>query len=183
MATAIQREPTTRGPGNGATPRMSNLVSTLLVVLRLAMAWEFLWAFADKTFGWGFATTAQRSWLNGGSPTMGFLSNSADGPFESFYKSIAGDTWADWLFMLGLLGIGVALLLGIGLRVAAGCGALLFVMMWSVALPPQTNPFLDTHLLEALVLILLAAAGAGDRFGLGRWWAGTRLVHRMPVLR
>jgi len=57
------------------------------------------------------------------------------------------------------------------------------VMMWSVVLPPETNPFLDTHLLEALMLILLAATYAGDRFGFGRWWANTRLVRAYPVLR
>ncbi len=36
----------------------------------------------------------------------------------------------DWLFMLGLLGVGLALLLGIGLRVAAVSGTVLFAMLW-----------------------------------------------------
>lgn len=161
----------------------SRLVTGLLVALRLALAWEFLWAFLDKTFGLGFATPGERAWIHGGSPTNGFLSNSADGPFASFYTAIAGATWADWLFMLGLAGIGLALLLGVGMRVAAASGAVLMVMMWSVALPPETNPFLDTHLIEALVLILLAAAHAGDRFGLGRWWARTPVVRAAPFLR
>lgn len=165
-----------RGPTAG-------LVSVLLVALRLALAWEFLWAFVDKTFGLGFATPSERSWLNGGSPTNGFLSNSATGPFASFYRSIAGSAWADWLFMAGLLGIGTALLLGVGLRIAATAGALLMVMMWSVTLPPDSNPFLDTHLIEALVLILLAATYAGDRMGLGRRWADTGLVRSAPFLR
>jgi thiosulfate dehydrogenase (quinone) large subunit len=175
--TAPAASPTTTPP-----PR-STMVTTLLVALRLALAWEFLWAFADKTFGWGLATPSERSWLNGGSPTNGFLSNSATGPFESFYQDIAGTDWADWLFMTGLLGIGLALLLGIGMRIAAGSGALLMVMMWSVTLPPDTNPFLDTHLIEALLLILLAATHTGDHLGLGRWWANTTLVQRAPVLR
>ena len=48
--------------------------------------------------------------------------------------------WADWLFMLGLAAIGTALLLGIGMRVAAVSGALLYLLMWTVVLPPQTNP-------------------------------------------
>lgn len=167
-------------PARGPT---SGLVSTMLVVLRLALAWEFLWAFADKMFGLGFATPSERSWLNGGSPTNGFLSNSATGPFASFYKSIAGSAWADWLFMAGLLGIGAALLFGVGMRIAATAGALLMVMMWSVTLPPDTNPFLDTHLIEALVLVLLAATYAGDRVGLGRRWADTGLVRSAPYLR
>jgi thiosulfate dehydrogenase (quinone) large subunit len=155
----------------------------LLAALRLAMAWEFLWAFGDKLFGWGFATPSERSWLNGGSPTRGFLENSAEGPFASFYRAIAGDTWTNWLFMLGLLGIGLALLFGVGMRIAAITGAVLLVMMWSVALPPDTNPFLDTHLIEALVLIVLARLSAGDTLGFGRWWASTTLVRRAPMLR
>lgn len=155
----------------------------LLAVLRLAMAWEFLWAFGDKLFGWGYATPSERSWLNGGSPTQGFLENSADGPFKSFYTSIAGDAWADWLFMAGLAGIGVALLIGAGMRIAAGAGAVLLVMMWSVALPPDTNPFLDTHLIEALLLVALAVFAAGDTLGAGRWWASTNLVRTAPWLR
>jgi thiosulfate dehydrogenase [quinone] large subunit len=183
MAAILEREKVIREPGEMATRQRSPLATALLVVLRLALAWEFLWAFADKAFGWGFATPSERSWINGGSPTRGFLANSADGPFESFYKSIAGDTWTDWLFMIGLLGIGLALLFGVGMRVAAAAGSLLLVMMWSVVLPPASNPFLDEHLLEALMLILLAATYAGDRFGFGRWWANTHLVRAVPALR
>ena len=51
--------------------------------------------------------------------------------------------------MLGLLGIGVALILGIGMRVAAVAGALLLVLMWTAVLPPENNPFMDDHLIYA----------------------------------
>src|SRR4029453_123675 len=40
------------------------------------------------------------------SPTKGFLGNVAVGPFESVFHSWAGAAWADWLFMIGLLGGG-----------------------------------------------------------------------------
>jgi thiosulfate dehydrogenase (quinone) large subunit len=183
MTATLERDVVVRMKDEMAAKPPSTLVTWLLVVLRLVFAWEFLWAFADKTFGWGFATPAERSWINGGSPTRGFLANSATGPFESFYTSIAGDAWVDWLFMAGLLGIGLALLFGVGMRIAAATGSLLLVLMWSVALPSANNPFLDEHLIEALVLILLAAAYAGDRFGLGRWWGNTRLVRAAPWLR
>lgn len=158
-------------------------VARAMVALRLAFAFEFLWAFFDKTFGLGFATPSERSWLNGGSPTRGFLSNSAEGPFAGFYTSIAGAAWADWLFMVGLFAIGVALLLGVGMRVAAVSGAVLLVMMWSVVLPPDTNPVIDSHIIEALALLLLAALYAGDKVGLGRWWGGTKIVQSAPYLR
>jgi thiosulfate dehydrogenase (quinone) large subunit len=76
--------------------------------LRLALGWTFLWAFLDKTFGLGFATEAKGAWINGGHPTKGFLSFAATGPFKDFCNSIAGAAWADWLFMVGLLGFGKA---------------------------------------------------------------------------
>lgn len=150
--------------------------------VRLLLAFEFLWAFGDKTFGWGLATPPERAWLNGGSPTTGFLSN-VEGPFGGFFAGLAGNPVVDWLFMLGLLGIGAALALGIGLRVAAGAGVLLLVLMWMASLPIATNPFLDSHLIDAAVLVGLAALAAGDTLGLGRWWAGLPLVQKLPVLR
>ncbi len=85
--------------------------------------------------------------------------------------------------MVGLLGLGIALLLGIGMRIAAASGALLMVMMWSVALPPENNPIIDDHIVYAIVLIGLALVNAGDTFGIGRWWSNLDLVKRYPVLR
>jgi len=98
--------------------------------LRLALGWVFLWAFLDKMFGLGHETPAKNAWINGGSPTKGFLGNAVEGPFAGFYQNLAGAAWADTLFMVGLLGIGVALMLGIGIRVAAVAGGLLLGLMW-----------------------------------------------------
>ena len=151
-------------------------------VARIGMGFTFLWAFFDKTFGLGFATPAAKAWIDGGNPTKGFLSG-AEGPFAGFYHNLAGTGFANWAFMLGLLGIGSALLAGIGMRIAAGAGALLLTMMYTVALPPATNPLIDDHLILAVLLIGLAAAGAGATLGLGRWWVGTSLVKRLPWLK
>ena len=85
--------------------------------------------------------------------------------------------------MLALLGIGLALTLGIGMRVAAVAGAVLYVMMWTVALPPENNPVLDEHILGAISMVVLAAFYAGDTWGLGKAWAPTQLVKDNPVLR
>ncbi|WP_433384840.1 hypothetical protein [Micromonospora sp. KLBMP9576] len=151
--------------------------------IRIALGWTFVWAFLDKVFGLGFATEAKNAWINGGSPTKGFLSFGAAGPFAGFYKSIAGAPWADVLFMIGLAAIGVALMLGIGMRVAAVAGAVLYVMMWTVVLPPETNPFMDEHLLHAALLIGLALVNAGATLGLGGIWAKLPIVRRFPWLR
>ena len=165
----------------------------VLAVLRIAFGLTFLWAFIDKTFALGFHTGYDQAgnldrfgdaaWINGGSPTEGFLAFGADGPFKDFYNNIAGAAWADWLFMLGLLGIGLALTLGIGMRMAATAGFVLYLLMWTVVLPPENHPFIDDHILGAISMVVLAAYYAGDTWGLGRWWSSTDVVQKHPALR
>lgn len=150
--------------------------------LRISVGWVFLWAFMDKTFGLGRATEGKDAWIDGGSPTFGFLSFASTGPFKDFYSSIAGDAWADWLFMAGLLGIGLSFMLGIYVKLAAYAGALLLVMMWTAVLPPANNPFMDDHLIYAGLMVLLAWTHAGRTWGLGARWEGSALVQRFPIL-
>ena len=168
-------------------------VARTLAVLRIATGLVFLWAFLDKTFGLGYATPADRAWLNGGSPTRGFLSHVEVGPFQSVFHGIAGAAWADWLFMLGLLGVGVALVLGIGLRLAAGAAALMMAFMWLAEFPParhtaagepsgSSNPIVDYHVVYAITTVLLAVTPAGRTWGLGRRWAELPLVRNHPWL-
>ena len=108
---------TTRGGLTADTSHQPSApVRIVAGVTRLALGWVFLWAFLDKTFGLGYATEGKDAWLDGGSPTFGFLKFGAAGPFKDTYNSIAGDAWADWLFMLGLLGIGLGLLFGVMMR-------------------------------------------------------------------
>ena len=175
---------TAQQPGDiPASSRIRMATHILGGLARISLGWVFLWAFLDKTFGLGYATESKDAWIDGGSPTFGFLSFGATGPFKGAYNSIAGDAWADWLFMLGLLTIGVALILGVCMNLAAGAGALLLVMMWTAVLPPENNPFMDDHLIYALTLGLLATLGAGKWLGLGRKWEQTSLVQRIPILR
>lgn len=150
---------------------------------RISLGWIFLWAFLDKTFGLGHQTTVARAWVNGGQPTKGFLTAATTGPFAEFYRGLAGNPLVDWLFMIGLLGIGVGLLAGIAMRIAAGAGAALMVMMWSAVLPPANNLFMDDHIIYALVLVGLALVGAGRTLGLGTAWERLPVVVRHPTLR
>ncbi|GIH77831.1 hypothetical protein [Planobispora longispora] len=150
---------------------------------RIALGWVFLWAFIDKTFGLGFATPAAKAWVNGGSPTTGFLKGSGENALGGFFGGLAGQAWVDWLFMLGLLGVGTALIVGAGMRVAAAAGATMMMMMWAASLPLDTNPFMDDHIVYAIVLIGLALAHAGDTLGIGAWWGKTALVKRFPILK
>jgi thiosulfate dehydrogenase [quinone] large subunit len=57
------------------------------------------------------------------------------------------------------------------------------VLMWTASLPVATNPFMDEHLIYAMVLVALALLHMGDTIGLGRMWADTGLVQRFPFLR
>lgn len=152
---------------------------------RIALAGIFLWAFFDKTFGLGYSTKSGSAWLAGGSPTAGFLGHTS-GPFSPFFHAIAGNVVTDALFMLALLGIGLALLLGIGMRVAAATGALLMLMMYAAAtfgVPGTTNPIVDDHIVYACVLVGLALANAGDVLGMGARWSRVPFVSRHAWLR
>ena len=107
-----------------------------LAALRIGFGVTFLWAFFDKLLALGYSTGVNPetgavdrfgpdAWINGGSPTFGFLTFGvpADNPFQEFFNGLAGDTWVNWLFMLSLLGIGLALTFGVGMRIAAASGA------------------------------------------------------------
>lgn len=146
------------------------LLSRGLALLRILMGWIFLWAFVDKLFGLGFSTAAADAWIRGGSPTAGFLTHATSGPFAPVYQAMAGNPVVDALFMFGLLGIGFALILGIGLRVAAVAGATLMVLMYLASLTPANNPVVDDHIVYAVLLVLLAMFHAGRTWGLGKRW-------------
>jgi len=186
----------------GQTRPMTTWAQRALAVLRIGFGFTFLWAFFDKLLALGFHTGAitnpdsgardsidffakDAAWLNGGSPTEGFLAFGvpADNPFKDVFNGMAGDAWVDWLFMAGLLGIGVTLTFGFGMRIAAATGALLYMLMYAASLPLENNPVVDDHLVGAIVVITLALTYAGDTWGVGKRWAKTSLVQHNPVLR
>lgn len=169
-------------PVHEETPRHTAYRFTLAAT-RLALGTVFLWAFLDKLFGLGHETASKVAWIHGGSPTGGFLAHAPSGPFAGLYNGIAGSAWADSLFMAGLAGIGIALMLGIAMRIAAVSGAALLIMMWSAVLPPANNLFMDDHLIYALVLVVLALTAAGKTLGLGRLWERIPLVARHGALK
>jgi thiosulfate dehydrogenase [quinone] large subunit len=168
---------------------LTTTAAKALAVLRITTGVVFLWAFLDKTFGLGYATPAAKAWINGGSPTKGFLANVEVGPLQSVFHAIAGTWWANSLFMVGLLAVGVALIAGIGLRLSAVAGALMMVMMWLAEFPlaqttsagepsGSTNPLVDYHIIYAVAVVVLAAAYAGHTWGLGRMWARLPFVQK-----
>ena len=165
-------------------------------VLRIAMGTTFLWAFLDKAFGLGFSTGRLENggidffgpdaWINGGSPTDGVLQFAVHtkGFLVDFYQGLAGATWVEWAYMLSMLAIGLGLIFGIGTRLAAIGGIIWMAIFYTAtAIWPEHNPFLDDHVVYAIVLAGIAYVGAGRFLGLGRRWESTALVRKFPVLK
>lgn len=186
---SLHRSHTDSNQLTSPSTEITSSAAKALAVLRIAIGFVFLWAFLDKMFGLHYATPSAKAWINGGSPTDGFLSGVAVGPLQSTFHSMAGTWWADGLFMLGLLGVGVALMAGIVVRIGAVSGVLLVAGMWLATYPlaqfdatgaatRSTNPFIDDHVLEALILIVVALACAGTTWGLGRMWVRIPFVNR-----
>ena len=170
-------------PASDQRPIITPMAGHALGVLRIVYGLTFLWAFLDKLFGLHYSTPSGKGWIDGGDPTAGFLSKGTSGPLADFYQSMSGSWFASPLFMIGLAGIGLALILGIGMRIAAAAGTLLYLMMWSANLPPDTNPVIDDHILGAITLVALALLAAGKFWGLGNWWSNLGFVKKAPWLR
>ncbi len=132
-----------------------NLQKLTFIKLRFVMAFIFLWAFVDKTFGLGFATKPADAWIQGGSPTTGFLAHASKGPFAEIFQSLAGVPLVDWLFMLGLLFVGLTLLLNRYVFWGALAGGVMLLLMWLALLFPENNPIIDEHIVYVLVLMVL----------------------------
>ena len=154
----------------------------ILGILRIGLGFIFFWAFIDKLCGLGFSTLADKSWVLGNSPTAGFLTKAAYGPFASFFQSLAGSSLVDWLFMIGLLFIGLSLILGMGVKIAGWTGSLMLVLMYLAMIPPKNNPFLDDHIIYAIVLVLFTQIKVGYWFGFGKWWSQFKIVRKNPYL-
>ncbi len=133
-----------------------NIKRLIWLKLRLVMGLIFLWAFIDKLLGLGFSTVKENAWVNGGSPTTGFLTHAVRGPFAEIFKSLAGLAVVDWLFMLGLLGVGLSLIINRFVTLAAISGSIMLALMYLATFPPANNPLLDEHIVYILVIALLA---------------------------
>jgi thiosulfate dehydrogenase [quinone] large subunit len=169
--------------------------ATIFGLTRISIGFVFLWAFLDKAFALGFATGRAEdgtidffapgaAWLNGGSPTEGVLTYATKGPLVGFFQSLAGQTWIDWAYMLSMLLIGLALILGVATRLAAVGGAIWMGLFYvATAVKPEHNPFMDDHIVYALVLLGLVAIGAGRYVGLQERWERLALVKRFPILK
>lgn len=174
----MSRQTSNRAPGT--KPMFAEDIVTragaraALAAGRLLIGWIFLWAFIDKLFGLGFSTQPEAAWIRGGTPAQGYIGGIEE-PLAGIFQPLFLNPFGDWLFMVGLAGLGLALMLGVGLKIAAVTGTLLLGFMWLSQFPPVvggTNPITTSHWVEAALVIISALTLAGDTWGLGRWWAG-----------
>ncbi|MFZ0325070.1 MAG: hypothetical protein WAN48_13195 [Actinomycetes bacterium] len=171
---------------------------------RILLGLVFLWAFLDKAFGLGWSTPSAEAWKFGfgdGSPTYGFLkfATNPDSPLSGVWSSFADaaegnpNAWTNWLFMLGLLGVGVALTLGIFMRIGTISAVAMLSLMWLAEWPvtkvlDETGrntfnaPILDDHIVYGVVIITLMLFGAERWLGLGKWWESLSFVKKLPWL-
>jgi len=145
-----------------------------LALLRIAMGWLFFYA--------GFTKILDPQWS-----AKGYLIGAKT--FPAFYQWL---TQPEILPIInfankwGLLLVGIALILGLGVRIASGAGMLLMILYY---LPVLTFPtigknsyIVDEHIIYALVLWVLAWAHASNVWSLYQWCAKLPLCTRWPML-
>lgn len=190
----VQSHPAAGGMPVSRPVADSSFARRVLAALRIATGFVFLWAFLDKLVGLGYSTSGAKSWVSGGSPTTGFLGHADLGPFQSFFRSLSGSTVVDVLFMACMLGVGVAVIAGVALRLSAIAGGVMMLMMWAAEWPlarftsdgtaaGSSNPLVDYHIIYALALTVVAATAAGATWGLGKRWAALPAVAKFSWLR
>ena len=157
-----------------------------IVVLRVLLGFTFLWAFLDKAFGLGYSTKSAAAWIHGGSPTAGFLVHGTQGFLAPFFQSIAYSPIVAWLFMLGLLFVGLSFVFGTKVRLASYAGALMLFLMYLAVgtwIPGSTNPLIDDHIVYAILMLAIGHARYAVRWDVVRnWWVRLLMVKRRSWL-
>ena len=142
--------------------RLSRGGANMAALLRIGLGLLYLWAFLSQGFGityansttdattgkveygWHFDVDADAGWISSGfthSPTAGYV-DKAHGPTAWVVQKLpTGLDDFGWIFALG--GLGIALTLGICMRIAGIGGFLLNVIIWFAGFPPSSNPLID----------------------------------------
>lgn len=153
----------------------SNSERLVLMLLRLSMAWVFLYAASHQVFvpGWSIA---------------GFLKGTKT--FNGLFAVFTGPGIApvvSFLVGYGHLLIGLSLLVGLMVRASALAGIVLMILYWMAHMDfpyiSNTNNLLvDSHIVYALVLWLMIVKSAGHVWGLDGWASKTGAAQRIGFL-
>lgn len=142
---------------------------TLVFLLRMAMAWTFLYAASHQVLVPGWSAT-------------GFLAHTKTfhGFFELFTGPVIGPV-VSFLVEYGHLLIGLSLLLGLAVRLSSMFGIALMFLYWMAHMDfpfisDTNNLLVDSHVVYALVLGLLIVKRAGHVWGLDEWASNQKVA-------
>lgn len=162
-------------------------VGYAVVSLRLVMGYVILSA--------GLGKLAEGGWMDPGAWTAeGYLVHGVAeaNPLRGMFLFFADHLWLiDPLVMWTQILIGLALVLGLFVRLAALGGALQMLLFWmgawtaglAAGLPVENGYVIDSSFVYALILFGLGAVGAGRLLGFDGKLEETSLVQSNPWLR
>lgn len=135
---------------------MSKFQNWSLFLLRLSLGILFFWAGWTKVLNPNWSAAG---YLKGAKVLQGLYAWFLDPsvlPLTNFLN--------EW----GLTLIGIALILGLSVRLASFFG---LILMWLYYFPifPPAHGWVDEHIIYALVFLVFMAFGTGEVFSLGKW--------------
>jgi thiosulfate dehydrogenase [quinone] large subunit len=155
---------------------ISELDKRFLIIMRLLLAWTFLYAASHQVFDPEFSI-------------VGFLSHTKT--FHTLFAPLTSPAIAplmSFLVAYGHLAIGLSLLFGFLVRLSAPCGAAILVIYWMAHMDfpyieNANNLLVDYHILYAVVAVYLGLKGAGRYFGLDGLLASSPKMAFHPMLK
>src|SRR6056297_1171499 len=145
-----------------------------LLGLRLIMGWSFFYA--------GITKVIDPNWSVRGFLLYGIPEGN---PLVSVWTMMAND-WA-WLLtplnQVGLTLIGLALILGLFVRLSAFWGAVMMLFYWMASFPFENSFLIDYHMVYVFILFGLGAFGTGRILGVDQWIEKQEIVQKNPQLR
>lgn len=154
---------------------MTQFQKISLFLLRISLGWLFFWAGITKVLNpeWSAA-----GYLKGAKTFVGFyqwLTSPGILPIINFVN--------EW----GLTLLGIALILGIFVRLSSVLGAVLMFLYYLPILQfPYPNPYsflVDEHIIYIFALLMLVSAHAGRVWGLENWCSNLPICSKFPKLR
>lgn len=139
----------------------------LVFLLRISMGWYMFWA--------GITKVLDPSWS-----AASFLEHAAFPQFFHLFLHPAILPYVNLLNQWGLTLIGVALILGVSVRVASFCGVLLLMLYYfahGFPRPDAHTYIVNTHFIFSLILLYLAYVRAGSVWGFGALC--TRIIRQL----
>ncbi len=136
--------------------------------------------------GWYMLVDGVQILLTPGWTAAGFLAGAKTFPgFYAWFATAGNSWWVDPLNSWGITLVGVALLLGVGIKPASWAGAALMVLYYfpHYAFPIVPHGYIvEEHLIYAAAFILIAFLPAAQSFGIGKYIRKT-FLGRIPAVR